>query len=192
VPHVSVAWCDLSGGVFVWHRGTTHTIVLGSHADSLQDNQVSSAAKDNKSGFSSEHKLCCGVAWGDNGGDSSGGGSGGWQSSSDGGVDGGNRIGEGLPRWLVAWGRYDVAVFERNPTTTSTSAPARRSSSSIDDKRRRGSSDPAAAYVLRRRVSVQSRAGTGESVKVAALRPGRLCVVTVDGWCFDFDLALFP
>lgn len=192
VPHVSVAWCDLSGGVFAWHRGITHTIVLGSPEGSHQDNEVNDAAKDNKSGFSTENKLCCGVAWGDNGGDSSGGGSGGWQSSSDGRVDGGNRIGEGLPRWLVAWGRYDVAVFQRISAPIRLTTPACRRSSTANDKRRRASSDPTAAYVLCRRVSVRSRAGTGGAVKVAALRPGRLCVVTVDGWCFDFDLALFP
>jgi hypothetical protein len=206
VPRVSVAWCDSSGGVFVWHRGATHTIVqefseVSSHGNEVKSTpaDIGGVVKDGEvaatSAKGSVSKLCCGVAWGDSGGDSSGGSDSGWQSSSDGKIEGGGgKIGEGLPRWLVAWGRHNVAVFERNsaPTSTTASSGSQSSGSAGDQRRSSVPHVPAAAYVLCHNVTVRSCSGTGGAVKVAALRPGRLCVVTIDGWCFDFDLALFP
>jgi hypothetical protein len=200
--HVSVAWCDVNGGLFVWRRGYTHALAHGpaearsscdddddanddANADDVEPLDAEAAGPGDstvRSGRGSwaasgdvatraavlaaaagryavacapgseglgdcDDRLRCGVAWADDGGD------------------------DDAARWLVAWGRHTVAVFQR---TAALAGPS------------------AAAFVLCRRVDVRRRGAGAGAVKVAAVRCGRLCVVTVDGWCFDFDLALFP
>ena len=104
-------------------------------------------------------------------------------------------------RWLIAWGRHDVAVYRRVPTNDKGVVPAGvvPAGSAADptaDGTRRTASLPVPSFEEAARVRVRCRGvGGGAGVEGAVVgadvrEGGRLVVVTADGWAFDFDLAL--